>query len=141
MHKYLTIILLSILSFSGFSQSKQTLEITDPYSTIKRIFDTYNEFQESTDSPSNLDSLRQSLKILETSQVSQKDLTLVINVWMYYTVTDFSTIEYTWNVLKAHKEKSIEAVKNRIKNKLNWESENGAPYSDLNGLLKNLKAI
>lgn len=137
MYNYLLILVFILSNFSSFAQSP-TLEIKDPYSTTKRIFDNYNEFQESTDSPSNLDSLKQSLKLLETTQVSQKDLTLVINVWMYYTVTDFSTTEYTWNVLKAHKTKSIRAVKNRIQNKLDWESEHSAPYTDLDGLLNKL---
>lgn len=116
-----------------------SLVIANPYKTIKRIFDTYNEYQESTDSPDNLDSLKQSLKILETSEVDQETLTLVINVWMYYTVTDFKTHAYTGNVLRAHKEQSIKAIKNRIKNKMDWEIDDGAPYSELPRLLESIE--
>ena len=120
-------------------QAKDSLVVANPYKTIKKIFDTYNEYQESTDSPDNLDSLKKSLKILETAEVDEKTLTLIINVWMYYTVTDFRTLEYTGNVLRAHKEKSIKAIKNRIKNKKDWESEDEVPYSELPRLLKSIE--
>lgn len=118
---------------------KDTLVINNPYQTIKRIFETYNQYQESSDSPANLDSLRQSLKILETSEVDSEILTLVINVWMYYSVTDFKTMEYTGNVLRAHKEESIKAINNRIENKMDWESPDSAPYSDLPSLLRSIE--
>ncbi|WP_375562863.1 hypothetical protein ACE193_10165 [Bernardetia sp. OM2101] len=115
------------------------LEISEPIETISRIFNQYNEFQESTDSPHNLDSLKQSLYILEKKELSPSDLELIINVWMYYTVTDFSTQKYTQNTLLAHKEQSIEAVKKRMKNKMKWENNDTAPFSELKYLLQNLE--
>ncbi len=120
-------------------ETKAKLNIENPVRTIARIFNTYNEYQESTDSAENLDSLQQALKILETSRVSQSDLTLIINVWMYYTVTDFSTVKYTKRVLFAHRDQSIKAVEQRIVNREEWETETGAPYSDLSMLLEELK--
>ena len=118
---------------------EELLQIKDPLKTIERIFNQYNEFQESTDSQDNLDSLRQSLKVLENKQLNKTDLTLIINVWMYYTVTDFSTLEYTESVLVANREKSIEAVKDRMGNKKEWETNDGAPFSELNMLLEKLE--
>lgn len=132
---------LFIISLSSFAQEAPILEITDPYSTSKRIFESYIEFEESTDSQENLDSLKLSLSLLENQNVTEKELTLVINIWMYYTVTDFSSVEYTWNVLKSHKTKSINALKKRIKNKMSWESEDSAPYSDLKVVLKQLQDL
>ena len=115
------------------------LNIQIPLKTIERILNQYNEFQESTDSQDNLDSLRQSLKMLEKEQLTKTDLTLIINVWMYYTVTDFSTLEYTESVLVAKREKSIEAVKDRMRNKEEWETNDGVPFSELNMLLEKLE--
>lgn len=129
----------SLRSLKKESIKSDSLVINDPYGTIKRIFETYNEFQESTDSKENLDSLKQALKLLETSKIDEETLTLVINVWMYYTVTDFKTLDYTENVLRAHKEQSITAIQNRIENKREWENDNSAPFSELPDLLEGLK--
>ncbi|MFL0123002.1 hypothetical protein V2611_14525 [Tenacibaculum maritimum] len=117
----------------------KSLKIEKPVKTIERIFNQYNEFQESTDSQDNLDSLKHSLKKLENTEVSDSDLTLIVNVWMYYTVTDFSTMEYTENVLFSHRKQSVSVVENRIRNKMEWETEASAPYSDLKYLLEKLK--
>ena len=119
--------------------AEHSLSIQNPIKTIERIFNQYNEFQESTDSQSNLDSLSQALKILESQNVNQADLTLIINVWMYYTVTDFSSQELTENVLQAHKTQSISAIKNRMKNKMEWETDDGAPFSELSSLLEKIE--
>ena len=116
-----------------------SLEIRNPLHTIERIFNQYSEYQESTDSRDNLDSLKASLKILEFRKLSEDDLTLIINVWMYYTVTDFSTLEYTEKVLFANSERSIKAVSQRIAIKKKWETIDSAPYSELKGLLEKLK--
>jgi hypothetical protein len=121
------------------TELSKPLQIVKPVKTIERIFNQYNEFQESTDSRDNLDSLKHSLKILENTEVSDSDLTLIVNVWMYYTVTDFSTMEYTENVLFSHRQQSISVVENRIQNKMEWETEDSAPYSDLKYLLEKLK--
>lgn len=148
--KLIFILFLSILMLASCHSSKQsnlpdqesalTSATTEPpIATIKRIFDQYNSSNESTDSPGNLADLKQALTMLEIQSVSIDDLTLIINVWMYYTVTDFSSVEYTENVLFAHREQSIVALKARIKNKKKWESKTGAPYADLPILLQKLE--
>lgn len=119
--------------------SNDSLQVQNPIKTIERIFNQYNEFEESTDSRDNLDSLKQSLKILEKGKLSKTDLTLIINVWMYYTVTDFPTRMYAENVLLNHRAKSIEAVKDRMNNKKEWETNDSAPFSELNYLLEQLE--
>ena len=109
-----------------------------PIQVIERIFTDYNKASESTDSKSNLDSLSTALKQLENN-IETKDLELIINVWMYYTITDFPTQELTEKVLFSRRNESIIAVKDRIKNKEEWETEDGAPYSELKDLLKKLE--
>lgn len=121
------------------SEKNDQLKIVNPFKTIERIFNDYNEGNESTDSQSNLDSLKQSLQIITNSKLNENQLTLIINVWMYYTVTDFPTREFTEKVLKTHKEESISAIEKRIKNKKDWEKVDQAPYSELNHLLESLK--
>jgi len=126
------------LSLKEKADSLEVLQIQSPIKTIERIFNQYNEFEESTDSQDNLDSLKQSLLILEKGILSKTDLTLIINVWMYYTVTDFPTREYTRSVLFNHREGSIDAVKNRLNNKMDWETNDDAPFSELSYLLRKL---
>ena len=115
-----------------------SLEISDPVNTIQRVFNRYNEYNESTDSQANLDSLRAALKSLQDKDVDVNTLTLVIDVWMYYSVTDFATREYTEKVLFSHRSESIQALNDRIENKKDWENEEYAPFSDLEYLRSKL---
>jgi len=124
------------LNLKEKADSIQALQIQNPIKTIKRIFNQYNEFEESTDSQDNLDSLEQSFKILENKSLNNDDLILLINVWMYYTVTDFDTRKYTENTLVKHKVRSVQAVHNRMINKMEWETN----VSELNYLLEKLEA-
>ena len=112
-----------------------TLDIPHPQQTIQRIFESYTQYQESTDSPASKDSMKQALHLLETAEVDEETLISVVNIWMYYTVTDFDTRAYTSSLLMAHKEKSIQAMRKRMENKMEWEREDGAPFSELAGLL------
>ncbi|MCF8297907.1 MAG: hypothetical protein K9J13_10215 [Saprospiraceae bacterium] len=114
------------------------IESDNPISVISRIFTNYIKYDESTDSPDNLDALTIALKQLE-KKIEIKDLELIINVWMYYTVTDFPTQELTEKVFFAHRDESIKAVKERMKNKMDWEKEDGAPFSELEYLLTKLE--
>ena len=104
---------------------------------IKTIFEDYVEYQESTDSQDNKDLMTKSLKSL--SKVTEPDeLDILINVWMYYDPTDFPCRDLVYRVLGSSRPESIMAVKTRIKNKKNWETDDTAPYSELNDLLKQL---
>lgn len=106
---------------------------------IKMIFDEYIKYDESTDSEENKKALSRALKNTENQSLTLYDLELIINVWMYYTVTDFDTVTLTKNALLAHQEKSIEAVKKRMNNPKEWESIDSAPFSELESLLEFLK--
>lgn len=120
--------------------SNKPLKLISPIKTIDRIFNEYIKYEETTESSTNLDSVRQALMLLEKEAVSVKDLGLIVNVWMHYDVTDFPTREYTEKVFWAHKEATIEVIKDRIKRKKEWESDESAPFSELNGLILRLKS-
>jgi len=72
--------------------------------------------------------------------VTKKDeLDLLINVWMYYDPTDYPDIPEIFRIFKNNRAHSIQAVKNRIDNKKEWETDERAPYSDLKNLLQRLE--
>lgn len=117
---------------------KQDLTTKQHIDNIRKIFENYIKYQESTDSPDNKDLMSKSLKSI--TRLSNKDeVELLINVWMYYDPTDYPSRDLVYNVLKENIKLSIEGVKNRIKNKKEWESEESAPHSDLKRLLKSLE--
>jgi len=105
---------------------------------IKKVFEDYIKNQESTDSQDNKDLMTKSLKSLEIVN-DKNDLDLLINVWMYYNPTDYPDISEIFRILKNSRPQSIEAVKTRIKNKKEWETNETAPYSDLKNLLQRLE--
>ncbi len=110
----------------------------DHIKNIQTVFEDYIEYQESTDSQEDKDLMSQSLKSL-TTVTNKEDLDLLINVWMYYDPTDYPDIPEIYRILEFSKPQSIEAVKNRIANKKEWETDDSAPYSDLNNLLKRIE--
>jgi hypothetical protein len=106
--------------------------------SIRKVFEDYIKYQESTDSQDDKDLMTKSLKSIEN--ISDKDdLDLLINIWMYYDPTDYPDIPEIYRILKDSRPHSIEAVKNRIDNKKEWETDDTAPYSDLKNLLKRLE--
>jgi len=58
---------------------------------------------------------------------------------MYYDPTDYPDIHEIYRILNSSSPNSVEAVKNRIENKKEWETDDTAPYSDLRDLLKRLE--
>lgn len=111
----------------------------EPIKVIKRIFDNYAKRSESTDSPTNKDKMKSNLKTLSTI-TDMKELTLLVDVWMYYDPTDFPTRSLVFRVLKINKPQSISAVKLRMTKMARWEKANVAPFSELGDLLKDLEA-
>lgn len=109
-----------------------------PLETIKTIFNAYISNQENIDTEANKDLMRVSLMSL-TRITDPESLELLVNVWMYYDPTDFHGRPEIYTVLKNSRPESIEAIKNRIANKKEWENEGSAPYSDLKHLLKRLE--
>lgn len=105
---------------------------------IRKVFEDYIKFQESTDSQGDKYLMTKSLKSL-TTLTDKDDLDLLINVWMYYDPTDYPDIPEIYRILKASRPNSIEAVKKRIDNKKEWETDDIAPYSDLKNLLQRLE--
>ena len=110
----------------------------DHIKNIRYVFEDYIQYQESTDSQEDKDLITKSLKSLTT--VTDKDnLDLLINVWMYYDPTDYPDIPEIYRILKDSRPHSIKAVKDRIDNKKEWETDDTAPYSDLKNLLQRLE--
>jgi hypothetical protein len=105
---------------------------------IRKVFENYIEQKEHTESAENKELMSKSLRSL-TRLDQQKDLELLINVWMYYDPTDYPDIPEVYRIFKNSRPQSIEAVENRMKNKKNWETSETAPYSDLETVLKRLK--
>jgi hypothetical protein len=117
---------------------KQDLATKQHVDKIRKIFENYIKYQESIDSRDNKDLMSKSLKSI-TSLSNKDELELLINVWMYYDPTDYPDIPEIYRILKDSRPHSIEAVKNRIDNKKEWETDDTAPYSDLKNLLKRLE--
>lgn len=110
----------------------------DHIKNIRYVFEDYIQYQESTDSQDDKNLMSQSLKSL-TIVSGKEELDLLINVWMYYDPTDYPDIPEIDRILKNSRPYSIEAVKTRIDNKKEWETDESAPYSDLKNLLQRLE--
>jgi hypothetical protein len=143
--KKLALILTSLFLFV-FAANAQTNPIPQtPIKThresinkIKIIFEMYVNAQESTDSEANKTQMKKSLEsLIDTKEPEELDL--LINVWMYYDPTDFPTRQLVLKALEKNKLEAKVAVKNRIKNKRTEEKKGVAPYSELNGLMDQLK--
>lgn len=65
-----------------------------------------------------------------------EDYKLLLNMRHYHDPTDFSVREPILNILLKDKQKSIEAIQQRIKNKMEWESD---AYLEFNDLLARIK--
>ncbi len=122
-----------VYQFDGKGFTKQS-----DIETIRIIFNEFISNQESTDTDVNKELMTNSLKSI-TVVKDKNDLDLLINVWMYYDPTDYPDIPEIYRILKDSRPHSIEAVKNRIDNKKEWETDNTAPYSELQNLLKRLE--
>lgn len=116
---------------------KDIEKIDKPIEAIKKVFDDYVKNQESTDSQDNKELMTNSLKSLD--KVTEPDeLEILINIWMYYDPTDFPCRDLVIKILQKNRPESIQAIKTRINNKKEWETDNSAPFSELNYLLKQL---
>ena len=109
------------------------LTITDPHSTIERIFSSYISFQESTDSNENKDSLKYAIQQIGDGPkwIDSTSLQLLLDIWMYYDPTDFPTRNYVEARLKEDVIASTAAVDKRIQQKKDWENPEYAPFAEL----------
>lgn len=105
---------------------------------VRQIFEDYKTNSEGCESKSNMLIMTKSLKSL-TKVTDLKDLTLLLNVWMYYDPADYPTRQLVFNVLKQDKEVSIKAVKYRLKHKLKWEIKDYSFEEEFNSLIDQLK--
>ncbi|MES2381170.1 MAG: hypothetical protein V4538_09020 [Bacteroidota bacterium] len=106
---------------------------------IKTVFDGYVKYKETTDSKANKDLMRKSLESLGVV-TNQKDLIILINVWMYYDPTDFPSRQLVYAILERNKLESIKAVNKRLDHKIKGETDETVPYVELNNLLKKLES-
>lgn len=128
-----------VTSFSVYGQTKSNnIDNKQTIQNIKFVFEDYVKYQESTDSKADKDLMTSSLKSLNKI-INLNELEVLVNVWMYYDPTDFLSRPEIIRILKISRPESIEAVKKRMANKKEWESEESAPYSDLKNLLKQLE--
>ena len=134
---FLSIILLTVSSVLGQTKD-HPLETTQALENIQIVFDSYVENQESTDSKDNKEMVTKCLESLLVVR-NPETLEILINVWMYYDPTDFPSIDLIIPILKNSRPESISAVKSRIENKKDWETNDTAPFSELSELLDQLK--
>ena len=100
---------------------KDTLTYKQAIKNIRDIFEDYKKNEESTDSNDHKTTMTKSLNSLQ-SVIDKKDLALLINIWNYYDPTDYSCRKEIYKILLQNKSISIEAVKDRMKHKMSWES-------------------
>lgn len=109
-----------------------------PIIIIGRIFERYKNFEESTASEESKNLMSKNIKSID-KVTNEFDFEVLINVWMYYDPTDFPTRDLVFPILEKNKTESIQAIKDRIKNKKEWEDDDSAPFSELNHLIEKLQ--
>ena len=117
------------LSIVVLGMGQKATSSEKPIKTVKRVFKDYIKYSESTDSQENKDSISKALKRLQVSS-KEKDLFLLIEVWMYYDPTDFPTRELIEPIFFKNKEAANRAVHGRIRMRAKGEDKT-APFSDL----------
>ena len=127
--KYLVIFLFLIQSQTSLNSEK--------IAEIKKVFDNYIQYNESTDSESNQKTMKMNLQGL-TNSLAVKEIEIIINVWLYYDPTDFPTRKYCETVFMRNKEASLKAIEKRSANLKDWESADSAPISELKHLRQKL---
>jgi hypothetical protein len=108
-----------------------------PIQTVERIFNQYVAFSEGTDSKENKDAMTDALMALQKSS-DQRDLPLLIDVWMYYDPTDFPVRNFVEPVFNKDKSAALHAIDERLKHKRPSEEKDLAPYADLLELKRRL---
>ncbi|AWH85233.1 hypothetical protein HYN59_08930 [Flavobacterium album] len=115
-------------------------EYTEPVDGIRAIFSNYAAYGESTDTKENKAAMTRALEKLKGKKLTQNDLHLLVNVWMYYDPTDYpDATERSYALLLANGTESVRAVKYMIAHPRYWESLESAPYADLPELLHRLE--
>jgi hypothetical protein len=135
---------LLLLSFTVNSQVKDTKPAasTDAekasVEVIRNIFKDFLQNDDGTDSRVHMEAMMRSLRSLPDI-IDKAELPLLINVWMYYDPTGFNPREIIKPIFERNKQISLIGIRDRIKQKKEFESNDTAPYSDLVALEKELK--
>jgi hypothetical protein len=121
-----------ILTFftSTLAIAQKINKVENKYEVINSIFKNFIKYEESVDSEKNKTLMTSICKKLE-NKVTNKELYLLIDIWMYYTPTDYSTRKTIEPIFFKHKKNTIYNINKRIKNKEKWESKDMAPFSEL----------
>jgi len=144
-HFTLLFALLCLLSGSVNGQLKRPISITNnteekTIGTISSIFRSYIKYEadETTESAEKRNEMKAAINALPMT-VNKKDLALLIEVWMYYDPTDFPVRNMIMPIFKRNKQAGIAAIRYRIAHKKEWETKDGAPFSELVVLEEDLK--
>jgi hypothetical protein len=103
------------------TQQKDTLTYKQAIKNIRDIFEDYKTNEESIESDENKTTMTKSLNSLQ-SVTDKNDLELLINIWNYYDPTDYSCRGEIYKILLKNKTISINAVTDRMKHRMSWES-------------------
>ena len=110
----------------------------DPIETIELIFSNYIKYDKSFESEADRNAITKCLKQLGT-KLTVVELTIILNVWMYYDPLYFPRTELTEAIFGKNKRNSKIVIEERINKKFEWESEDSGSYSKLKNLLEKLK--
>jgi hypothetical protein len=111
-----------ILLTRKINQYKDALTYNQAMKNIKDIFEEYKTNEESIESEDNKVPMTKSLNNLH-NVTDKNDLELLINIWNYYDPTDYCCRGDIYRILMENKIVGINAVKDRIKNRMSWEDE------------------
>ncbi|MEO8770004.1 MAG: hypothetical protein ABI402_07960 [Ferruginibacter sp.] len=133
------IIFASILSLVFFISHGQGAKITaTPIQIVNRNFKVYISTDDNSPSWKIRKEMLDALTQLQQSVNEKKDFPLLVNVWMYYTPTDFPTRDLVGPIFNKHKVAALQAIDQRLQHKKKWEDKGTAPYSELIELQKQL---
>ena len=110
-----------ILLVRKIIQPKDTLTYKQAIENIRTIFEDYKTNEEAIESEKNKNTMTKCLNSLK-SVTDKNDLELLINIWNYYDPSDYSCRSEIYQILLQNKTISIKSVKDRMKNKMKWES-------------------
>jgi hypothetical protein len=108
-----------------------------PIQIVNRNFKVYKSTADNSPSWKIKKEMLDALTELQQS-VNDKDLPVLVNVWMYYDPTDFPTRSLIEPIFFKHKMAALNAVNKRLLYKKKWEDKDKAPYSELIALQKQL---
>lgn len=122
---------------SNLDEESDEMRYENPVETIDLIFSNYIKYDKSIESEDDREVITVCLKQLG-SKLTVEELTIILNVWMYYDPIDFPRKELTESIFKKNIGNSKIAIEERINQKLDWENENTGSYSELQKLLEKL---